>query len=163
MSRQTLKEECSDQCEKATLVSTFPAMYSGDTVSLQTVDPSSGATTCLTDIVNDDSAGLWFEFKGSGSCISASAFGRDMNVVLALYTGGCDNLQCTDARNEALATADVTTELLFFGEPGQRYRLLVSSGYVANGNLQVNITVRTLKKRWRRDAIISFSNQMSPQ
>lgn len=63
----------------------------------------------MSGIIRDGFAGLWFEFEGSGSCISASAISGNMDVALALYTGECDGLQCIDALTEALTTADVAT------------------------------------------------------
>lgn len=107
------------------------------------MDPNSGALSCLFDLVNDETAGIWFEIIGKGSCITASTAGSELNTILAVYEGGCDNLVCLTGNSEV--GPDLSSKILFFAEKDKRYRILVGgAAFAGRGNFDLLISVSIL-------------------
>lgn len=130
-------------CREPVFVNTFPFSFSGSSDGAPVVDPNSGALSCFLDLVNDETAGIWFKLIGKGTCITASTAGSDLNTILAVYEGDCDSLLCLTGNSEA--SPDMSSEVLFFAERDKRYRMLVGGAiFAGRGDFDLVISVRIL-------------------
>jgi hypothetical protein len=86
-----------DDCSNAT-----PIDPSGDTVEGSTIVATldEGLTYCGT-ATNNTSAGVWFNFPGTGETLSLGVAGL-FDSQLSVYTGeSCDELVCVDGNDES--------------------------------------------------------------
>lgn len=78
-------------------------------------------------LVNENSAGEWFNIEGTGACILASARNSTLpgGTVLAVYEGDCDNLSCVQASRTPQVAYGTATDVSFFGELNKKYRIFI--------------------------------------
>ena len=132
---------CNAICEEPVYIHKTPFEFSGNNMLAPFMEPDSPALDCLLDLINIGTAGTWFEFTGRNSCINLSTVGSDLDTVIAVYEGDCDNLVCLTGADDT--NADLTSEILFFAKLGTHYRVLVGNSiFQGRGTYNLNLTVR---------------------
>lgn len=86
------------------------------------------------------SYGYWYTVVGTGSCITVStaASNHDLDTVIAVYEGGCNDLVCVTDNDDG--PVDWTSDASWLSTVGTTYTVLIAGLDTEYGPLVVNVT-----------------------
>lgn len=92
-----------DQCAGAIAV-TCGNSYSGNTSTATATNDPSG--TCGTSV---GTPGVWYQFNGDGSIVTASLCSSGYDTKIHIYSGSCGSLTCVDGNDDGCGSQSTVT------------------------------------------------------
>lgn len=87
---------------------------------------------------------VWFDYIGRDSCVTASTAGSSIDTILAVYEGGCRNLECITVNDGSAAQLYSDGEISLLAKSGIRYNFLVANApEETGGEYAFNLRVRS--------------------
>lgn len=127
-----------DECEDA------ESIACGDSVEGTTVGASDGSGLGFCGTSLDGSPGVWYEFDGDGSTVTASTCNRaDFDTKIGVFSGSCGDLVCEDGNDDGDGCAGFTSEITFTSVPGTTYYIFVTGFLGDFGDFELSITCET--------------------
>jgi hypothetical protein len=138
-----------DDCVDAIVVSSFPAMLTGNTsqATVDFPDPTNSFRN-LTCGIPATSAGIWYRLEGDNQFIKARVTDVDTaSFSTALFTNTCDDLQCLLVSDYSSTNQRTQPTSEWFAREGETYFLHVTSvGETPGGAFSLEIEVRNIRK-----------------
>jgi hypothetical protein len=123
-----------DQCAGATAV-TCGNTYSGTTIfATSTGDPTSTCTTTA------GTPGLWYQFAGTGSTVTASLCGSSYDTKIQVFSGTCGSMTCVVGNDDYCG---LQSQVTWSAASGTTYYIFVCGYFGATGSYTLAMTCVT--------------------